>query len=39
VIITDLEGPFPENCNVPVIWLSTEERNTAPFGETVYLDR
>lgn len=39
VIITDLEGPFPESIpNLPVIWLSTEE-GTAPFGETVYLDR
>jgi len=39
VIITDLEGPFPETCNLPVIWLSTEAGNSAPFGEVVYLDR
>ena len=38
VIITDLDGPFPVSCGLPVIWLSTEE-GTAPFGETVYLDR
>jgi predicted metal-dependent peptidase len=39
VCITDLDGSFPEPPSIPVIWLSTEEGVTAPFGETVYLDR
>jgi predicted metal-dependent peptidase len=38
VIITDLQGPFPVSCDVPTIWLSTEE-GTAPIGETVLIDR
>jgi predicted metal-dependent peptidase len=38
VVITDLCGPFPASCTLPTIWLSTEE-GSAPFGETVYIDR
>ena len=38
VIITDLCGIFPESCNIPVLWLATEE-HTVPFGENVLLDR
>lgn len=37
VCISDLEGTFPSYIpSVPFIWLSTEEDNVAPFGETVY---
>lgn len=40
VCITDLEAVFPEKTpNVPVLWLSTVQRNVAPFGETVFIDR
>jgi predicted metal-dependent peptidase len=39
VVITDLCGTFPVAPSLPVIWLSTEDGMTAPFGETVYLDR
>jgi predicted metal-dependent peptidase len=40
VCITDLDGTFPDNAPLlPVLWLSTDEDNTAPFGETVYIDR
>ena len=39
VIISDLDGAFPAPPSIPVIWLSTEEGVSAPFGETVYLDR
>jgi predicted metal-dependent peptidase len=40
VCITDLEGRFPDNApSLPVLWLSTDENNSAPFGETVYIDR
>jgi predicted metal-dependent peptidase len=39
VCITDLDGAFPESCSLPVLWLSTSEYHTAPFGETVYIDR
>ena len=38
VVITDLQGTFPDSCSLPVLWLATEE-GTAPFGETVPLDR
>jgi predicted metal-dependent peptidase len=39
VCITDLEGTFPDAAPaIPVLWLSTSERITAPFGETVYID-
>jgi predicted metal-dependent peptidase len=38
VCITDLYGTFPDVApDVPVIWLSTTEDLTAPFGETVYV--
>jgi predicted metal-dependent peptidase len=39
VCITDLDGEFPDSCGIPVLWLSTSEYETAPFGETVYIDR
>ena len=40
VCITDLDGTFPDNAPLlPVLWLSTDESNIAPFGETVYVDR
>jgi predicted metal-dependent peptidase len=40
VCITDLDGTFPDNAPLlPVLWLSTDESNIAPFGETVYIDR
>jgi predicted metal-dependent peptidase len=39
VCITDLCGTFPDAVpGLPVLWLSTEEDMTAPFGETVYID-
>jgi predicted metal-dependent peptidase len=39
VCISDLAGTFPEVApGLPVLWLSTEEDATAPFGETVYID-
>ena len=38
VVITDLQGTFPDSCSLPVLWLATEE-GTAPFGETVPIDR
>jgi predicted metal-dependent peptidase len=38
VIITDLDGPFPISCNLPVIWLSTTD-DIAPIGETVPIGR
>ena len=38
--ISDLDATFPPAApSIPVLWLSTEEGVTAPFGETVYLDR
>lgn len=39
IIITDLDGSFPVSCGLPILWLSTSQYQTAPFGETVYLDR
>jgi predicted metal-dependent peptidase len=38
LVITDLEGTFPESCGMPVLWLATEEHDV-PFGENIYLDR
>ena len=38
LVITDLEGTFPESCGIPVLWLATEEHEV-PFGENIYLDR
>jgi predicted metal-dependent peptidase len=35
ICISDLDGPFPESCGIPVLWLSTDESAIAPFGETV----
>lgn len=34
IYMTDLDGPFPEDCRVPVIWVSPEDRRKAdpPFG-------
>jgi predicted metal-dependent peptidase len=38
IVLTDLDGRFPEEePSYPVIWASTV-RNRSPFGETVYLD-
>jgi predicted metal-dependent peptidase len=38
--ISDLDATFPPMVpSVPVLWLSTEEDGTAPFGEVVYLER
>ena len=38
IVLTDLEGRFPDTePPYPVIWASTA-RHTPPFGETVYLD-
>jgi len=40
ICITDLYGTFPEvPPPYPVLWLSTTENKTAPFGDTVYVDR
>jgi predicted metal-dependent peptidase len=40
ICITDLDGTFPDTApSFPVLWLSTEVDATAPFGETVYIDR
>ena len=36
--ITDLRATFGNAPDVPVLWLSTENR-TAPFGEVVFVDR
>ncbi len=39
LIVTDLEGQFPDNVpSIPVLWLATEEHEV-PFGENIYLDR
>jgi predicted metal-dependent peptidase len=40
ICITDLYGTFPESApSLPVLWLSTTDGMSAPFGETVYVDR
>jgi predicted metal-dependent peptidase len=40
VCISDLDGTFPDiPPSIPVLWLSTVEDATAPFGEVVYVDR
>ena len=40
VCISDLDGVFPPvPPSIPCIWLATEDGVTAPFGETVYIDR
>ena len=40
VCITDLYGTFPSVApNIPVLWLSSTEGLSAPFGETVFIDR
>lgn len=34
IYMSDLEGPFPDSCRLPVIWVSPEDRNSKepPFG-------
>jgi predicted metal-dependent peptidase len=40
VCITDLYATFPPHPPaIPTLWLSTTEGKSAPFGETVYIDR
>ena len=40
ICISDLYGTFPEvPPALPVLWLSTTEGLSAPFGETVFVDR
>lgn len=37
--ISDMQAYFPSEVpTIPVLWLSTEEHGTAPFGEVVYVD-
>ena len=36
IYMTDLDGPFPQSCSVPVIWVAPEGRGkTPPFGRLV----
>jgi hypothetical protein len=38
IILTDLCGSFPSHGpDYPVVWASTEEDLTAPFGETIHV--
>ena len=40
VCITDLAATFPEHAPaIPTLWLTDTEHATAPFGETVFIDR
>jgi len=39
VMVTDLEGTFPDTVpSLPILWLATEQHEV-PFGENIYLDR
>ena len=38
IFVTDLCGNFPTDNKIRTLWLSTEKGQTAPFGETVFLD-
>ncbi len=39
VFLTDLDGPFPEEPDYPVIWANCSSKDRqAPFGTTVYVD-
>lgn len=38
VYFTDMYGAFPDDPGFPVIWCSTTEDKTAPFGETIYVE-
>ena len=38
IYMTDLDGPFPEKCSVPVIWVAPEGRSKQPpFGRLIEL--
>ncbi len=37
VVLTDLETPFPEPPNFPVLWV-TVQKKTAPFGEVAFME-
>jgi predicted metal-dependent peptidase len=36
VYLTDLEGPFPDPAEFPVLWCSIEDHE-APFGKTIHI--
>lgn len=37
VYLTDLDGWFPGEQELPTLWASTDKHRTAPFGETIYV--
>ena len=38
IVLTDLYGTLPDNCEVPVVWACTTDQ-VAPFGETIHVER
>lgn len=39
VAISDLDASFPDSCSIPTLWITDNPRKTAPFGETIFVDR
>lgn len=35
VYLTDMEGTFPKTCKIPVLWVSSSNIDTAPYGRVV----
>ena len=38
IVLTDMEDSFPAKPKYPVLWISTQEKKTAPYGTVTYLD-
>ena len=38
IVLTDMGDSFPARPNYPVLWISTKEKKTAPYGTVTFLD-
>ncbi len=39
IVFTDMYGSFPDDSNIPTIWASTSEVDSAPFGDIVPINQ